>query len=203
MLDSTTLHDVMIPAVPVPFDAQGNIDAPAQERYARWMVEQPVAGVAVWAHTGRGLRLAETERALVLECWRRIVPATRLVIAAAGAAPNLAEPGQVIVSARTMARQALDLGADALLVHPPTAFRDRPDQDLLILEYHAAIAEVGLPMILFYLYEEAGGVRYATETLSRLLARREVLGIKVATLDSVMTFQDLARLIQAVAPVRC
>ena len=43
-------------------------------------------------------------------------------------------------------------------------------------------------------------VRYGTETLSRLLERPEVLGIKVATLDSVITFQDLASLIEAVAP---
>ena len=55
-------------------------------------------------------------------------------------------------------------------------------------------------LILFYLYEEAGGVRYGTETLSRLLEWPEVVGIKVATLDSVITFQDLASLIEAVAP---
>src|SRR5271157_2627716 len=84
MLESAYLHNVLIPAVPVPFDAQGKSDASAQERYARWMAQQPIEGVAVWAHTGRGLRLAETERALVLECWRNSVPAPRLVIAAAG-----------------------------------------------------------------------------------------------------------------------
>ena len=200
MLKSAYLHNVLIPAVPAPFDAQGKIDAPAQERYARWMAQQPIEGVAVWAHTGRGLRLAETERAIVLECWRNSVPAPRLVIAAAGGSPGMAEPGQLIFSARSMARQALDLGADAVLAHPPTAFRDRPDRDTLILDYHATIAEVGLPPILFYLYEEAGGVRYETETLSRLLERPEVLGIKVATLDSVITFHDLASLIEAAAP---
>ena len=156
--------------------------------------------VAVWAHTGRGLRLAETERAKVLECWRNSVPAPRLVIAAAGGSPGMADPGQVILSARSMARRALDLGADAVLVHPPTAFRDRPDRDTLVLDYHATIAEVGLPLILFYLHEEAGGVHYGTETLSRWLERPEVVGIKVATLDSVITFQDLASLIEAVAP---
>jgi 4-hydroxy-tetrahydrodipicolinate synthase len=123
-----------------------------------------------------------------------------LVVAAAGAPPGLVEPSQVILKAQSMARQASQLGADALLVHPPTAFRDRPDRDLLVHDYHAAVAEAGLPLILFYLYDAAGGIRYTTETLSRLLARPEVLGIKVATLDSVMTFQDLARLIQETAP---
>jgi len=200
MLESASLHGALIPAVPVPFDAEGKIDAPAQERYARWMARQPVAGVAVWAHTGRGLRLSPTDRAAVLECWRQAVQAPRLVIAAAGASPGLADPGQVILAAQDMARQALDLGADAVLVHPPTAFRDRPDRDALIVDYHAAIAAVGLPLVLFYLYEEAGGVRYGTEALCRLLERPEVLGIKVATLDSVIAFQDLASLFAAAAP---
>ncbi len=200
MLESAHLHGALIPAVPVPFDAEGKIDATAQQRYARWMARQPIQGVAVWAHTGRGLRLAPTERAAVLECWRNAVSAPRLVIAAAGGSPGLADPGQVILGAVGMARQALDLGADAVLVHPPTAFRDRPDRDALIVDYHAAIAAVGLPLVLFYLYEEAGGVRYGTEALSRLLERPEVLGIKVATLDSVIAFQDLASLFAAVAP---
>ena len=99
-----------------------------------------------------------------------------------------------------MARRAADLGADAILVHPPVAFRDREDRDRLILEYHATIAEVGLPLILFYLYEAAGGISYNLEVLTTLLRAPEVLGIKVATLDSVMTFQDIARLIREDTP---
>jgi 4-hydroxy-tetrahydrodipicolinate synthase len=122
------------------------------------------------------------------------------VIAAAGSATGLADPVQVMAAARTMARQAADLGANALLVHPPVPFRDRPDLDTLILDYHAAIAEAGLPLVLFYLYEQAGGIRYSSDVLTKLLARPDVLGIKVATLDSVMTFQDLATLIKTRAP---
>ncbi len=200
MLEPARLENALIPAVPVPFDAQGEIAASAQAGYAQWMGRQSIEGVAVWAHTGRGLRLTEPQRASVLECWRRFLPAPRLVIAAAGADPGLADPDQVILKARGMARQALDLGADALLVHPPTAFRERPDRDALILDYHAVIADVGLPLILFYLYEAAGGISYGTETLRKLLERPEVLGIKVATLDSVITFQDLVSFIQVVAP---
>ena len=49
MLESAYLHNVLIPAVPVPFDAQGKIDASAQERYD----SQPTGGarlpVRAWA----------------------------------------------------------------------------------------------------------------------------------------------------------
>ena len=77
----------LIPAVPVPFDADGRIDPTAQGRYAEWMARQPVDGVAVWAHTGRGLRLDADQRAVVLRCLARGTGPSRFVIAAAGAAP--------------------------------------------------------------------------------------------------------------------
>ncbi len=92
-----------------------------------------------------------------------------------------------------MACHAADLGADALLVHPPVALRDRPDRDQILLDYHATIAEAGLPLVLFYLYEAAGGISYSPQILADLLGRPEVIGIKIATLDRVMTFQDIVR----------
>jgi 4-hydroxy-tetrahydrodipicolinate synthase len=52
-----------------------------------------------------------------------------------------------------------------------------------------------LPVIAFYLYEAAGGVAYDDATLDALLALPEVVGIKVATLDSVMTCQRIAALV--------
>ena len=132
----------------------------------------------------------------MLRVWRRELPANRCLIAAAGAPPEEHSLPSVMLAAKTMARRAADLGADALLVHPPVAFRDSPDRDVLVLEYHSRIAEAGLPLVLFYLYEDAGGISYPPEVLLELLGRSEVLGIKVATLDSVMTFQDIAGLVK-------
>jgi 4-hydroxy-tetrahydrodipicolinate synthase len=190
----------LIPAVPVPFGPDGSVHAPALERYAAWMASQPIGGVAVWAHTGRGLRLREADADRVLGVWRRALGGAGILIAAAGARPECHTPAEVLDSATAMARRAAELGADALLAHPPAAFRAHEDRDRLILDYHARLAEAGRPLILFYLYEAAGGIAYRPELLGALLERPEVLGIKVATLDSVMTFQDIARLIRAAAP---
>jgi 4-hydroxy-tetrahydrodipicolinate synthase len=190
----------LIPAVPVPIGLDGELHGPALDRYAAWMAGRPIAGVAVWAHTGRGLRLSEDVGDRVLDAWRRVLPSGRVLIAAAGARPGCLEVPDVFASARSMARRAAGLGADALLVHPPVAFRDRDDRDRLILDYHAELAEAGLPLIVFYLYEVAGGISYPPKLLEELLRRPEVLGIKVATLDSVMTFQDIACLIRERAP---
>jgi 4-hydroxy-tetrahydrodipicolinate synthase len=200
---ATSLRDEsgwLIPAVPVPFDREGRLHEPGLWRYAEWMAGQPIAGVAVWAHTGRGLLLSDAAAATVLTAWRRALPAGTVLVAAAGARPDRRGPGEVLAAVREMARRAADLGADALLVHPPTAFRERADREAMILDYHSAAAEAGLALVVFYLYEAAGGISYSPEVLAALLAREDVLGVKIATLDSVMTFQDLARLVAAVAP---
>jgi 4-hydroxy-tetrahydrodipicolinate synthase len=81
-----------------------------------------------------------------------------------------------------MAREARAGGADALL-----AFPSREDP----VAYHRTLGGE-LPVIAFYLYEAAGGVAYDDATLRGVLDLREVIGIKVATLDSVMTFQRIA-----------
>jgi 4-hydroxy-tetrahydrodipicolinate synthase len=192
----------LIPAVPVPFDRSGRIAQPALKRYAAWMAEQPAGGVAVWAHTGRGRHLGVKERETVLAVWRRAVASPRVVIAAAGAPAALADTGvgDVLEAAQAMARQAADLGADALLVHPPAALRDRPDLDQRVIDYHLAVAAAGLPLVLFYLYQGAGGISYTPQLVARLLDLPAVIGIKIATLDSVMTFQDLARQVKTHEP---
>jgi 4-hydroxy-tetrahydrodipicolinate synthase len=192
----------MIAAVPVPFDAEARIDLDAQERYIAHLAAEPVGGVCVWAHTGRGLRLSTEERGLVLGAWRRGLGDKAFVLAAAGAAEGADGWEDALRSARAMADQAAELGADALLIHPPTQARSLADNHRLILEFHDTIAEAGLPLILFLLYEQAGGVAYTRSVLDALLGRTETLGIKVATLDRIIGFQDVARLVREKHPAK-
>src|SRR3989449_2247109 len=130
-----------------------------------------VAGVAVWAHTGRGPHLSRAERRRVLAAWRAALPMSPIV---AGA------------TSLEMAVDARAGGANALLAFP------RADDPV---GYHEALARE-LPVIAFYLYEAAGGVAYDNQTLHAILALPSVIGIKVATLDSVMTFQRIAGLMR-------
>jgi 4-hydroxy-tetrahydrodipicolinate synthase len=156
----------LIPAVPVPFRGS-TIHEKAQQDYAAWMATRGIAGVAVWAHTGRGPHLSAAQRRLVLDTWRTALPKKTIV---AGA------------NSVDMACEARRGGADALLAFPrredPVAFHRQLGQEL--------------PVIAFYLYEAAGGVSYDDATLHAILSLPQVLGIKVATLDSVMTFQRIA-----------
>jgi 4-hydroxy-tetrahydrodipicolinate synthase len=161
----------LIPAVPVPFRGDG-LDDQAQREYARWMAAHPVAGVAVWAHTGRGPHLSAEQRREVLETWREALP-DRVIVAGARDI--------------TMAIEARRGRADALL-----AFPERNDP----VGHHRRLGRE-LPVIAFYLYEAAGGVAYDDATLHAILELPQVVGIKVATLDSIMTFQRIAALIRS------
>jgi 4-hydroxy-tetrahydrodipicolinate synthase len=159
----------LVPAVPVPFRGR-TLDADALAGYARWMAGQPIAGVAVNVHTGRGRHLPEQTRRQVLGTWRAALPG-RVLVAGAW---NVAS-----------ASEARELGADAVLAFAPGG------QDPVA--YHAALAGE-LPVIAFHLYQAAGGTDYDDPTLRAVLELPGVVGIKVATLDSVMTFQRIAAL---------
>lgn len=161
----------LVPAVPVPFRGDA-LDEAAQRGYAAWMSRQPVAGVAVWAHTGRGPHLSADQRRIVLETWREALP-ERIIVAGARDI--------------TMAIEARRGRADALLAFPE---RDDP------VRHHARLSRE-LPVIAFWLYEAAGGVAYDDATLHAIMDLPSVIGIKIATLDSVMTFQRLAGLLRA------
>ena len=160
----------MIPAVPVPFRGRELADD-AQQGYATWMAGHQVAGVAVWAHTGRGPHLSRDVRRRVLAAWRGALPESTIV---AGA------------TSLEMAAEAKAGGANALLAFP------RADDPV---GYHKSLGRE-LPVIAFYLYEAAGGVAYDNQTLHAILALPSVIGIKVATLDSVVTFQRISGLMR-------
>src|SRR5690242_6868245 len=111
------IHHDLIPAVPVPFDAAGHMAEKAQEQYARHMANEPIAGVAVWAHTGRGLLLNADQRRQVLYTWRNLLGPGKVIVAGVGASHrDVKDKIKFVDAALSMARDALDGGADAFLV---------------------------------------------------------------------------------------
>lgn len=195
----------ILPAVPVPLSADGRIHRAAQGSYVRYMASQKVGGVAVWAHTGRGLHLERDVRLEVMKSWREGFSDGRVIIAGVGALPDdsLNEHTRIRKfedDTMRMAEDAVELGADAFLVYAPVIYRDRPDQDERVIEYHRRIAGLGVPIVLFYLYREAGGISYSPETLDQLMRIPETCAIKLATLDSVTTYQDVSRMLREKFP---
>jgi 4-hydroxy-tetrahydrodipicolinate synthase len=133
----------------------------------------------------------------VLRQWRQALPFKVLI---AGVGSRETNPQAATSATLAMAEAAGECGANALLVYPPSWLKHHEQRDSLILEHHEQLSRLGLPLVLFYLYEAAGGVRYTKTVLDELLTLPNVIGIKMATLDSVMTYQDVANHIQARHP---
>jgi len=185
----------IFPAVPVPFDSRGRLHESAQAAFVEYISSGPAAGVAVWVHSGRGLHIDTSLRKEVMRSWRDGLPG-RIIIAGVGAKADTAK-SEVIRRTLEMAELAIQLGADAFLVFPPVSLKG--DEEA-IYSYHVELCRFGIPLILFYLYEWAGGVPYSKGLLERLLSLDMVAGVKSATLDNILSFQDLSRLVASSAP---
>ncbi|HJU68033.1 MAG TPA: hypothetical protein VJ650_07255, partial [Gemmatimonadaceae bacterium] len=109
---------------------------------------------------------------------------------------------EVIRRTMIMADAARDGGADALLVHPPGSLASLPDASGRVLALHDALAGAALPLIAFLLYRRASELEYDDPLLDDLLSLPHVAGVKLATLDSVMRFQTVARRVAADHPDR-
>ena len=139
----------LIPATVLPMHADGGIDEPALRSYIGWVAGQGPVALAINVDTGEGPHLTHDEKVRVLRIVREV---TDLPIVAGLAGP----------STDAAVRQATDFraaGADALLVFPIPAYLSEPLDVRVPVRYHEAIAEVGLPLILFQLQPALAGAQ--------------------------------------------
>lgn len=174
----------LIPATVLPMHADGRINEPALRSYIAWVAAQGPVALAINVDTGEGPHLTLDEKIRVLQVVRDV---TDLPIVAGLAGP----------STEAAVRQARDFkaaGADALLVFPIPAYLSEPLDVRVPVAYHEAIAEVGLPLILFQLQPALAGLNFEPDTLRAMASVEGVVAIKEASFDA-RRFVDTARLI--------
>jgi len=177
--------DGLIPATVLPMHADGSIDEPALREYIAWVVAQGPVALAINVDTGEGPHLTHDEKVRILNIVRDVTD-TPIVAGLAGPSTDAA------------VRQARDFkaaGADALLVFPIPAYLSSPLNPEVPVAYHAAIAEVGLPLILFQLQPALAGVNYENDVLQAMAEVDGVVAIKEASFDA-RRFVDTARLLE-------
>jgi 4-hydroxy-tetrahydrodipicolinate synthase len=175
----------LIPATVLPMNAGGTIDEPALRRFVGWITRQGPVALAINADTGEGPHLTHPEKVRVLEV---VAEETHLPLVAGIAGPFTAQAVQ-------QARDYRAAGAAALLVFPIPAYLSSPLDPKIPLEYHRAIADVGLPLILFQLQPALGGVNFDVETLRRLVELDGVVAMKEASFDA-RRYLDTFRMIE-------
>jgi 4-hydroxy-tetrahydrodipicolinate synthase len=127
----------VIPILVTPFMADGSIDEESLERLIDFNIEAGVHALGV-ALGSEVFKFTEAERLQVIRA---------VVASVAGRVPVIINTGATGTDlARHYARMAVDAGADALMIMPPTFFPVGAEE---ILHYYRAIAEaVSVPLIL-------------------------------------------------------
>jgi 4-hydroxy-tetrahydrodipicolinate synthase len=177
--------DGLIPATVLPMHADGSIDEPALRSYLAWVVAQGPVALAVNVDTGEGPHLTHDEKVRIISVVREV---TDIPIVAGLAGP----------STDAAVRQARDFaaaGADALLTFPIPAYLSEPLDPRVPVDYLRAVAEVGLPLILFQLQPALAGVNFEPDTLRAMASVEGVVAIKEASFDA-RRFVDTARLLE-------
>ena len=175
----------LIPATVLPMHADGNVDEEALRSYIGWVAGQGPVALAINVDTGEGPHLTHDEKLGVLRIVRE---ATDLPIVAGLAGPSTD-------AAIRQASEFRDVGADALLVFPIPAYLSEPLDPRVPVAYHEAIAEVGLPLVLFQLQPALAGLNYEPDTLRAMASVEGVVAIKEASFDA-RRFVDTARLLE-------
>ena len=168
MSDMPQLRGSMV-ALVTPF-ADGEVDWDAMGRLIDFQLDGGTQGLVPCGTTGESPTLSHAEHDAVIEF---------TIQRAAGRAPVIAGTGSNnTAEAVRLTGHAQDAGADACLIVNP--YYNKPTQHGMI-EHIAAIAEVGMPIVLYNIPARTG-IELTTDTIVRMYDEIEqVIAVKEAT----------------------
>ncbi|MBA4000058.1 4-hydroxy-tetrahydrodipicolinate synthase [Brevundimonas sp.] len=150
----------------------GKVDEAAFTALVERQIAAGVHGLVPMGTTGESASLHPEEHQRVVELCVNVAAGRARVIAGAGASAT--------DKAIDLARHAKAVGADGALVVTP--YYNRPSQEGLFQHFHAVAEAVQLPVLLYNVPGRTG-VDLANETVERLAAHPNIVGIKDATGD--------------------
>lgn len=169
-------------ALVTPF-RDGKVDFDGLAKLVDWQIEQGVDGIVAVGTTGESATLSVEEHVAVI---------TATVKAARGRVPVIAGAGgNATVEALELTHASESAGANALLHVTP--YYNRPSQEGLFRHFEAIAKSTKLPIILYNVPTRTG-CDLLTDTVVRLAAFDNIVGIKDATGNVPRGAELLARL---------
>jgi len=150
----------------------GKVDEAAFTQLLERQIAAGIHGVVPMGTTGESASLHPDEHKRVVELCVQVAAGRIRVIAGAGSSAT--------DKSIDLVRHAKTVGADGALVVTP--YYNRPSQEGLALHFEAIAAAVQLPLLLYNVPGRTG-VDMANETVARLAAHPNIVGIKDATGD--------------------
>ncbi len=169
MSESRSIFEGVGVAVVTPY-RKGAVDAEALGRLAEHLVSRGVHALYPCGCTGEATSLTREERALVI----------RTVVAAANGKAKIVAGTGTANTEETIAfsREAISLGADALMVITPYSCKPTPEGQ--IAHYRAVADAVDRPIVLYNVPSRTG-VLMSSETVARLAEHPRIAAIKEAS----------------------
>jgi 4-hydroxy-tetrahydrodipicolinate synthase len=157
-------------ALLTPMRDDGSIDEEAYIRFIDWQIAEGTQGIIPVGTTGESPTLTHDEHKRVVEL---------AVQAAKGRVPVIAGAGSnSTAEAIGLAAHAKKSGADAVLVVTP--YYNKPTQEGLFRHYMAIADAVDIPIIIYNIPGRSI-VDMSVETMARLAAHKNIVGVKDAT----------------------
>jgi 4-hydroxy-2-oxoglutarate aldolase len=184
MPSSTISFRGVMPPIPTPFDAQGEVLYPALvENLERWN-QYDLTGYVVLGSNGEGPYVTEEEKVRVWQAARRAIPAGKLLVAGTGC-----ESTRATIA---LTRRAADAGADAALAVTPHYYTSQMTANLLVRHYQAVADASPIP-VLIYNVPGFTGVNVDAATLARAAQHPNIVGVK-DTSGNITQIADTVRL---------
>jgi len=170
-------------AIVTPMLDDGKLDYEAMTRLVEWHIAEGTDGIIAVGTTGESATLDVVEHASVIEHVIKVAAGRITVIAGTGANSTR--------EAIELTHTAKKLGADAALLVTP--YYNKPTQEGLYRHYRAIAEAVELPQILYNVPGRTG-VDMHNDTVVRLAAVPNIVGIKDATGDLIRGAELIERL---------
>ncbi|MBI4165414.1 MAG: dihydrodipicolinate synthase family protein, partial [Acidobacteria bacterium] len=150
----------VFPPLVTPFNRKGDIDLDRFRENVKYYATTAVSGIVIAGSTGEAPYLTAQERLKLVEAARDIVRPPQLLIVSTGLESTLLTI--------KLSREAVALGADALLVITPNYFKARMADAAVQLTYYRSVADSLRRPILIYNIPQFTGIRLAPETIGAL-----------------------------------
>ncbi len=157
-------------ALITPMHEDGTIDDKAYAAFVDWQIAEGTSAIVPVGTTGESPTLSHDEHKRVVEI--AVKAADRRVPVIAGAGSNSTEEAVMLT------RHARKVGADAALIVTP--YYNKPTQEGLYLHFKAIADAVDLPIIIYNIPSRCV-IDMSVETMARLAAHRNIIGVKDAT----------------------
>ncbi|XSG84233.1 MAG: 4-hydroxy-tetrahydrodipicolinate synthase [Methylohalobius sp. ZOD2] len=172
-----------IVALVTPMDPDGGLNESALRKLVEFHIEAGTDAIVAVGTTGESATLTHDEHHQVI---RWVVDQSR------GRVPVIAGTGSNATrEAIELTRKAADLGADACLLLTP--YYNKPTQEGLYRHYKAVAEAVAIPQILYNVPGRTA-CDLLPETVARLAAIDNIVGIKEASPDPVARTREIQRL---------